>query len=81
MVLLYVQTYYNSLPSYYLGYNIIKNNFPDNNIVRNNIFLRPEEAMMKAWQKLVLNEQISVYREYQNLVLHPLDPSVFCSIW
>ena len=26
--------------------------------------------MLKTWQKLVLNQQCSVYREYQNLVLY-----------
>ena len=35
---------------------IIKNKIPDNNIVRNNIFLGPEDAMLKTWQKLVLNK-------------------------
>ena len=30
------------------GYNITKNNMPDNNIVWN-IFLRCEEAMLKMW--------------------------------
>ena len=31
------------------GYNIIKNNIPDNNIAGNNSFLRPEESMLKTW--------------------------------
>ena len=53
--------------------NIIKNNILDNNIVGNNIFLRPEEAMLKTWQKLVLDQHISVYKEYHNLVLQVHD--------
>ena len=30
-----------------MGENIVKNNILDNYIVRNNIFLRPEEAILK----------------------------------
>ena len=49
--------------------DIIKDTIP-NIIVGSSIFLRPEEAMLKTWQKLVLSQQIFVYREYQNLVLN-----------
>ena len=41
-----------------------KNNIPDNTIVGNNSFLRPNEDILKVWQKLVLNQQISICREY-----------------
>ena len=61
------------------GYNIIKNNIPGVYkfyIVWNNISLRHKEFMLNTWQKLVLNQQFSVYREHQNLVLHHIIPNV-----
>ena len=40
-----------------LGNSILyKNNIPDNSIVGNNIFLRPEEAMLKTWQNHILSK-------------------------
>ena len=61
------------------SYNtIFKNNVPDNNIVGNS-FLRPEEKMLRTWQKLVLN-RFSVYKEYQNLVLHLYEILPFCVV-
>ena len=51
-----------------MGQNIFKNNIPDNNIFGENIFLRPEEAILEIWQKLVLNQLISVFWEALDLV-------------
>ena len=58
-----------------------EDNIPHNNIVGNNIFLIPEEVMLKTWQKLVLNEQIfclqgilepgSTFTCYQTELKHP----------
>ena len=40
---------------YYHEENIM-DNIPDNNFVENNISFRPEETILKIWQKLVLNQ-------------------------
>ena len=34
----------------------MKDNIPDNMFVGNNIFLRPEGAILKIWWKLVFNQ-------------------------
>ena len=33
----------------------MKDSIPDSNIVEDNIFLIPEEAILKIWRKLVFN--------------------------
>ena len=45
-----------------MGYNIIKKNIADNNIVGNNIFLKHGEAILKIWGKLVFIHLIFCFR-------------------
>ena len=57
------------------GENIMKDNIPDNVIVGNNIFLIPEEAILKIWWKLVLNQLMSVFWAILDLVYTDMIPN------
>ena len=57
MALQHLRNCHNNQPLYQGGVdNIIKNSINENNIIKNNIFLRPEEAMVETWQKFVLSQ-------------------------